>query len=216
MNSFVRFATALALACAVSSANAADVPLKPLYKAEPAFNWRFYGGLNLGYVNAESDGLAALGLGELNPKGAFVGLTAGYNWHVSRNWVLGIEADISAGDISDSIVLGLVDSQTSMFGTLRARAGYSFGSSLLYATGGLAWADTKATLAIFTDRKTLYGWTAGFGYEWAFAPRWSAKAEYLYTDLDAENFFTGLVPGGIAVGANSHTFKLGVDYRFGQ
>jgi outer membrane immunogenic protein len=29
------------------------------------------------------------------------------------------------------------------------------------------------------------GWTAGGGFEWMFIPKWSAKIEYLYSDLGA-------------------------------
>ena len=216
MKSFVRIAAALTFAFGVLPANAADVPVQ--YKAAPVFNWTgFYGGVHAGYVSAETDGIASLGLGlsEANPRGGFFGLTAGYNWQVSRNWVVGLEADISTGNISDSFLFGLANTETKMFGTFRARAGYNFGRSMLYVTGGLAWADTEATLLILTDKQMLMGWTLGAGYEWAISPSWSAKLEYLYTDLGNENYFAALIPGGVSVGANSHTYKFGVNYRFG-
>lgn len=31
--------------------------------------------------------------------------------------------------------------------------------------------------------KMLGGWTAGGGFEWVFAPNWTARVEYLYYDL---------------------------------
>jgi opacity protein-like surface antigen len=219
MKFIARTLAVLVFAVAANSAIAADTPVTPQYKAPAVFNWNgFYGGIHAGYVSAETSGIAGLGLGlpEAEPSGAFLGLTAGYNWHVSPNWVVGLEADLSVGDIGDSILFGLANTETKMFGTFRGRFGYNFGTGLLYVTGGLAWAQTEATLLILTDRQMLTGWTAGAGYEWAVASNWSAKAEYLYTDLNAENFFAGLIPGGISVGATSHTFKFGMNYRFGR
>lgn len=32
------------------------------------------------------------------------------------------------------------------------------------------------------------GWTAGGGAEWAFSPNWSAKLEYLYSDIGASDW----------------------------
>jgi outer membrane immunogenic protein len=34
----------------------------------------------------------------------------------------------------------------------------------------------------------LAGWTVGGGLEWAFAPHWSFKTEYLYYDLGSLNY----------------------------
>lgn len=55
--------------------------------------------------------------------------------------------------------------------------------------------------------ETRVGWTAGAGFEWMFARRWSAKAEYFYYDLGKANSTasalvnlggpTSAVPGGI-------------------
>jgi outer membrane immunogenic protein len=38
------------------------------------------------------------------------------------------------------------------------------------------------------DSFTQFGWTAGGGVEWKFAPRWSVKAEYLYVDLGSTTY----------------------------
>jgi len=90
------------------------------------------------------------------------------------------------------------------FGTVRGRVGYLAAPSLLaYATGGLAYGGAhlnssysiQETFPGFTTAivspisgagsasKTVAGWTAGFGLEWMFGPKWSAKFEYLYYDL---------------------------------
>ena len=81
-------------------------------------------------------------------------------------------------------------------GTVRGRVGYlSSPSFLWYATGGLAYGETKLQTAFacatcgppvstvnLTDNWQV-GWTVGAGVEWKFAPQWSVKAEYLYVDL---------------------------------
>ena len=87
-------------------------------------------------------------------------------------------------------------------GTLRGRAGVLWGpSTLIYVTGGLAFANAKAS-ANFTQTgvplfgavnqpwsaagsvsRELYGPTIGGGIEWKWTPNWSIKAEYLYADL---------------------------------
>ena len=66
-------------------------------------------------------------------------------------------------------------------------------------TGGLAYGDVSYSSTdpisgrVGTDSaypaafsRTKVGWTAGAGAEWAFAPNWSAKIEYLYIDLGNE------------------------------
>jgi high affinity Mn2+ porin len=60
---------------------------------------------------------------------------------------------------------------------------------LAYATGGLAWAGERFlnTPAIGNNEKILntrLGWAAGAGVEYAFAPHWSARLEYLYSRFE--------------------------------
>jgi outer membrane immunogenic protein len=133
----------------------------------------------------------------------------GYNWQWTPNWVVGLETDF-AGIASPSTTVvtafpgnaTFVPVQTGFaralddLGTVRARIGYLTSPSLLwYATGGLAYGETKlqtafacatcappAAISGLTDNWQA-GWTVGAGVEWRFAPQWSVKAEYLYVDL---------------------------------
>jgi opacity protein-like surface antigen len=118
-------------------------------------------------------------------------------------------------------------------GTVRGRIGYAFGEFLPYLTGGLAWgrmamdlnwtavqkpgscpACSNIAVASFSgsDAHTLVGWTLGAGFEYAFAERWSAKAEYLYVDLGKETYFAG-VQGGGSFGLQDHTVRVGLNFR---
>src|SRR6187402_1241932 len=117
------------------------------------------------------------------------GVQAGYNWQ-SRCTVFGFEADWSAtnmrgrGDFFDGDA-GTQDSFTlesrmKWFGTARVRTGIVVDNVMLYATGGLVYAnfnrnltvfeDAPATSAAFASSRTRWGWTAGLGTEWSFAP----------------------------------------------
>jgi outer membrane immunogenic protein len=61
------------------------------------------------------------------------------------------------------------------------------------------------------------GWTAGAGIEYAFAPRWTAKAEYLHVDLGSKTvtMLDSFTAGG-AVTATSTTridiARVGVNF----
>jgi outer membrane immunogenic protein len=213
------------LASIAGSAFAADLPAPPATYSKapaivsPATNWSgFYVGAMGGYAS-ENTTLAG-GL-----KGGFGGVTAGYNWQFSQ-FVVGIEADGAGGSISNSLTapvppLGLVtvSGKVDALATVRGRVGVAFDQVLLYGTAGLAVADTKlgvtALGVTINDSKTQTGWTAGAGVEWMFLPHWSVKAEYLYRSFSSQNFFTGLVAGGIPSGTlNINSGQFGINYHF--
>ncbi len=175
-----------------SPANAADVPVKgPYYKAAPAvFDWTgFYIGAHLGYGRDEgSDATGIVGGGQI-----------GYNWQFARNWVIGIEGDISATDISENTIPARVD----YLGSIRGRLGYAMGRTLVYGTGGWGTGQvTGAGLTISSD-----AWVIGGGLEWAFSRNWSGRAEFLHYEFDDN----GLPGRGYA-----QVFRIGVNYRFGR
>ncbi len=186
---------ALAALFVAAPASAADVPVRgPVYKAAPApvFNWTgFYFGGHIGYGWGDAGGLDA--------DGFLGGLQAGYNWQLSRNWVFGIEADISGTDMNNAF-----PAHVDYLGTLRARIGYTWDRTMLYGTGGLAW--NRAAIAGFHDTDT--GYALGLGIEWAFAPNWSTKVEYMYYNFDNNAAFAG-------ADFDASTIKVGLNYRFG-
>jgi outer membrane immunogenic protein len=94
------------------------------------------------------------------------------------------------------------------FSTVRGRVGTTFGNLLLYGTGGLAIAriNSSTNIAFGTDQfflagngfqgsdtTTRAGWAAGAGLEWALAPKWSLKAEYLHLDFGSFNYQSACV-----------------------
>jgi outer membrane immunogenic protein len=183
------------------AAAAADMPVK----AAPVFNWTgFYVGVHGGYA----DGDATLtGIGVFGIDGGFGGAQIGYNWQFNRNWVFGIEADISGGDINGA-VSAVVTTGVDVMGTVRARLGAAFNNVLVYGTGGIAWARGDVSAGGVSVNNTHFGYAVGAGIEWAFSRNWSAKIEYLYVDLDQETYVA------TPVGFDFSSIKFGVNYRF--
>jgi outer membrane immunogenic protein len=97
-------------------------------------------------------------------------------------------------------------------GTVRGRLGYAMNRTLLYGTGGLAWAHVDSTTegSIVSD-DYLLGWAAGGGVEYKFARRWSAKVEYIYMDFPevSETALLTTFKDKLDV----HTVKLGLNYQ---
>ena len=129
--------------------------------------------------------------------GLIGGVQAGYNLWLPSGLLLGAEADISFPSYieSNSIVSKLatarsdVTHQWDFIGSVRGRIGYATGPWLAYATGGFAFAGERYLndLPSGDREKTLdtrFGWIAGAGLEYAFAPHWSARLEYLYYQFD--------------------------------
>ncbi|WJR79677.1 outer membrane beta-barrel protein [Bradyrhizobium sp. NP1] len=252
----MKFLTSTAIilaALGAVSAHAADLGARPYTKAPayvaPSYNWGgFYVGAHVGYgwadTNADQYNLAGVfqGGGTGNADGVLGGGQIGYNWVFAPNWLLGVEADISGADIrgsSSGTIPGqgssTVSSKIDYLGTARGRIGYFSNNVLLYATGGAAWAGTKATREITavanpaaaalvgqapSSSSNPVGWTAGGGLEWGFASNWSAKVEYLYTEFDTSSTFTYVFPTNVAdrrfeSNTHLHTVKFGVNYHFG-
>lgn len=225
---FVRVKKSAVAAVAASvvwsgSALAADMPVKapaPII-ANPSSVWSWdgvYVGVHGGYASGDVDVQLGAASGSGSPKGGFGGLQIGYNYMLTPNWLVGTEVDASFGDINDS-VSGFTPSgfKTDTFGTVRGRLGYVQGPWLLYGTAGTAWANTEFRLPaapVRTDR-TQIGWTAGVGLEYAFAPRWSAKIEYLYADFgDSRRLYGVVTPANTDVTLSM--VRLGLNYRFGS
>jgi outer membrane immunogenic protein len=102
--------------------------------------------------------------------------------------------------------------------------GYAFDRFLVYGTGGAAFGNVQASFsndAVSSAAET--GWTIGAGVEAAFAPNWTAKAEYLFVDLSNGSCTTDRVianPNGplvipnIAAKFNESLVRGGVKYGF--
>jgi outer membrane immunogenic protein len=227
------------IACAFSSASAsaADLPTDaPAIRGAPVYGWQgAYVGLAGGGSFGRSKHVDHLtGLDDtprFNVNGGVFGGTAGYNWQL-MDWVFGTEGDLSwagqKGSSLDSGPAGNLDfssfTKLQWLGTLRGRVGYAPGNVLLYATAGYAAAGVEAGVKSSATGSVLdsasswrSGWTVGAGGEWAFAPAWSAKIEYLYVKLDNGGFPTpslGAAFDRSHVALDDNIVRIGVNYYF--
>jgi outer membrane immunogenic protein len=228
------------------AALAADLP-QP-YVAPPAAAAPTWEGLYIGAVGAYGwgntaanfsapGGITNWGANQIPLSGGLLGLTLGYNFDLHNAWVLGIEGDISAGNLGGSSFLAATGGSTSdpgyvpddtqgvyrqsYFGTLRGRIGWStnsMGPTLWYLTGGLAFSDgrreiTNVNVGDSVATATHTGWTIGGGIEHKITNNWSIKGELLYADLG-----TGHYNGNLGVVTDVHLtdtlFRVGVNYKF--
>jgi outer membrane immunogenic protein len=209
MKTIFRSLAPFAIMAAVSTAPAAAADLygkAPAYAAAPfnVYSWNgFYVGANLGYQWGKVTNWPST-----SPSGVMGGGQFGYNWQVRPNWVLGLEADIQGSGANDTFAAYKFSNP--WFGTVRGRVGYAMNNVLIYGTGGFAYGGGTVSFGPMSESQTHTGWTVGAGVEVGLTPNWSAKAEYLYVQLDNR----GYVLTGLNNGFQSNIFRLGVNYRF--
>lgn len=216
-----------------------------LYAAAPVANWAgFYGGFNAGGATAlNRSSVTAIGSPtenfNLSPDGFIGGGQIGYNLQAGA-LVYGIEADFQGSTLRDhrnclltcggSPATANFDQKLQWFGTVRGRVGYSLGSTLFYATGGLAYGNVKTRVqeatgggtldATFSRTKTGYAVGGGiespFDFLGLFGPNWTSKTEYLYVDLGrtTDTYSVGGVDHVLTSRVQEHTIRTGLNYRF--
>jgi outer membrane immunogenic protein len=185
--------------------------------------------------------------------GLLGGVQAGFNLQ-SGAFVYGVEGQLSWTDMKKDSLSKLgqfhyvncwydiakeidlkAHTEVSWVATLSGRIGYAIDRVLIYAKGGVAFADqdynwivTKGSkdlaTAKFSDTHT--GWMVGGGAEWALWHNWSAKLEYNYMDFGTEtiNVAASVCLSGscskkdvrVDIDERMHVVKLGINYRFGM
>jgi outer membrane immunogenic protein len=239
---------AVALILAPALAQGADLGLRKSYPASPETTapapWTGpYLGVTAGAVfGTIKDPYVTQTLGALATSGALGGMALGYN-HQIGEFVVGLEADYALararGHKSDQQVQDFgayrltgsasVRSTLESFGSIRARAGLSWSSAMLFATAGYAFGrNTIAASATGTyvkddvvwaassagsDSKWMNGWVLGGGVEYPFTANISGKLEYLYADLGKTTVFKSTwAEDGVSNKVN--ILRAGVNYRF--
>lgn len=178
------------------------------------------------------------------------GGTLGCNWQMtSSQFVFGIEAEAGVMRLTANIpnpyttAFGFTDTFDTTtvgdwYGAITGRLGYSVADVLFYLKGGIGFTrvggesydlcitgtggcGSQALLARGSATPAFA--VIGGGAEWAFAPKWSLKGEYLFLGLDQG--FTACGPGGgrlflpnLTFCSNHsfngiHTAKVGVNYK---
>jgi|688.fasta_scaffold318923_2 outer membrane immunogenic protein len=231
-----------ATSAAPSSAFAADVNWTGAYVG-------MFTGYSMGNVDLTSDTsrLVSSGVFDHAANGMIAGVQAGADWQLNDTFVFGITGDVAYGDIGEdsSVILGAggvpytgtgpfnrIDMSTDVnyTATLRARAGYAFGSNLVYATGGMnilnhtgsSYVRLNGLEAHGSTTQSHVGWVIGAGIERQITEKMSVGALYLYSNSGDDRYVidqTGAaVHGGsiqhIDLHYNPSTLRLNVNYRF--
>jgi len=167
---------------------------------------------------------------------SFEGFQGGYNYKLPNNFVIGAEADASFPSYPniEGFSIGNITTLASplgpesysetvlISGTVRGRLGYAAGNWLLYATGGFAWTYNKLSLNQLAsgtgEEKNLWrlGWTAGAGVEMPFAPHWTARLEYLYTDFGASSVTFAAAGQRFESDFSEQELRLALNYQIGS
>jgi outer membrane immunogenic protein len=166
---------------------------------------------------------------EMSGIGYGFGLKAGadYQWD---SVVVGIVGDWAFGDEladNDDPAQATYMNMPNL-ATLRARAGYAAGNTLLYLTGGVAAAEIEFGGAVGplgiddSDTEWVYGYAIGAGIEHAISESLTVGLEYLYIDLEDSSHF--LTDNGVPFASQGtvdvdyedmHTVRASMTYRFG-
>ena len=215
-------------------------------EAAPADDWSgFYAGLHAGWGWADADmnfdaasdfgGTVVENGFSSNLDGPLAGAQLGYNWQVN-SFLLGIETDASWSGLEGSnhiIEIGggyyfNADSDLEWLASLRARAGLIWESTLLYGTGGVAFASLESNVTsdysgvdVSTSESITHtGWVLGAGIETKITSNMTARLEYLHYDFGGADIFYRLDPLSDAYDAfgdaqlDVDVIRLGVNILF--
>lgn len=187
--------------------------------------------------------------------GIIGGVYGGVNFQTASNWVFGVEGDFSGSgadgdhDYSTSVFYdpfenegvyeidedGNLSMDNDWQASIRGRVGYAMDRTLLYATGGVAFARVKLhdsgvetqsycddilcqTATSFpesyeaSDTKTLVGYTIGAGLEHAFTDHWIGRLEGRFTDFGSKTF--DLTAYDVEADLKQGQVTVGISYKF--
>ena len=234
----ILLATVAMAALGSASALAADLPQRPVYRAEPVMVqprhldrvlhrrqhrrsvWRCQCECPGGTVSTNGSGFA--GGGQI-----------GCDYQFGGGFVIGVREllDFTSNNRSGTIGSGplagtVVNFNNQWFDTLTGRVGYAVQPAwLLYFQGGAAWAHTSTNfsgpLISGQTSNSRTGWTIGGGIEWMFAPHWSAFLEGNYMDFGSTSGSASVTVVGagttvypVTVKATESDVLVGVNYHF--
>lgn len=142
-----------------------EAPVIPPAPPVIASDWTgFYTGLQLGFADLD-------GPDPLDGNNTAYGFHAGYDYDLG-NWVIGGEIDYDQTDVDLDFGAATVDSVA----RLKVKGGYDLGDTLIYATAGVARADTS-----LGDETGPF---AGLGISYRINDRYAVGAEVLEHQFD--------------------------------
>ncbi len=156
-----------------------------------------------------------------DPVGWSVGGVVGLNFVVDGPLLFGVEGEIGAANVTDTIddTLGggsnTITATTDYYTSLRARFGLPMDAVLPYAVGGVTLAHTtvSASDGDISDEALIPGYTAGLGVELALGDDLSVRLEYQHTEFVEHTWFDGDPWSSTGKGA-SNAVRFGMTYGF--
>jgi outer membrane immunogenic protein len=224
--SFALAISAFSAPASVSMAQSLPEPLKPVgnlsspynliipnYKeAPPLSSWQgFYIKPTIGY-----DSISFGGSQLHAAKGITLGASGGYDFRYN-NFVFGPTADLNydflRGDESSINSVYGYSAHIDFDGSVRAMAGYVWDRTLIYATGGYAFANANVNSAVLSNSRMLSGWTAGGGVEYLWSDHNSIRVEYRLVQFPGESF-DSLPADNNKLKFNMNKFDVGFVHKF--
>ena len=198
--------TALASA---QGAMTSDAPITPAVSFPSLYTWSGpYTGAFVGYNFTDFDQSGGAGF---SGEGFIGGVYAGYSLQTEQ-FVYGIEADVGGSGVDAdgfNSRTGLsIGADSSAFGSVRGRVGIAYDPFLLFATGGLAVANSELSLGGVEDDNTHFGYTVGAGVEAAVTDNISSRVEYRYSDFESQDYNLGDVT--VSSGFDEHSIRAGL------
>jgi outer membrane immunogenic protein len=195
-------------------------------------------------LGADPGLVAGSGQGGANADGLLAGGQAGCNWQAGT-LVWGLEGDFdyfhsnpnfsnNTNTLSNGVTPFTISQSltTDFLATVRPRVGIAADRNFAYITGGAAftrvgytesYADgaVPAGIGAATASKYLAGWTAGAGWEYAFAAHWTVRAEYLFVGFPKTSALGAITDAGGGTntlhGSSDLTIQLiraGLNFKF--
>lgn len=129
---------------------------------------------------------------------------AGYDIQFGGSLVVGVVAEYGRADVQDGVTafsttpaFYSIERDIDQTAAIRARAGFAFDRTLVYGTGGLAYARVQNRFTTSNAANTFtplegeddaFGYRVGGGVEHRFEGGLSLGVQYLYTDIKEDDF----------------------------
>lgn len=152
---------------------------------------------------------------DLDLSGWLAGVTAGVNFTVGGNFVLGVAGDIAWADISGSDTVPFdYENSVNWEGSVRAVAGYDAGAFLPYITAGVAFANATHSSVIGEADVTHIGATVGVGVQIAVADNMALDLQYRHSWYGEEEYDVGFAPFNPVYALQTDRITAGLNFRF--
>jgi outer membrane immunogenic protein len=249
-------AAVIVLIAGASVATAADIGRSATPSLTYPINWSgAYAGADIGggwssdnvnyYTGDGFPPYARIDTAKVDGSGLLGGVFAGYNYQLNNAIVAGVEGDFEGTSIGGKNHCMIVTTSGTPYcppssgaqstsdalpwqGSLRGRLGYAAGNALIYATGGLAFAQINTGYAgevapgtgSDSFSRTRAGWTLGTGVDYALNSNWVVRAEYRYSSFGSiKDTMINAPLGAVSAtaghaGVDENAVRIGIAYKF--